>query len=227
LFGSRAALLALAVPLAGLLLHRNVRELLIGLVPGLRELVEPCPSLCVGSVVARCWLRFRAARCRGHANVALPRGVALPCGSCPPGRRRSGGSAVLAKVVDVGHHRVVREAELSTGVHRGVPLHELPPSKWLGSAGLEGKVGEVVGGEPEMLLRWVWPQHADDHLVREGSGESFTPRSPRQDVGTRWPGEGTPGDGLYRPGVDEAEGAEAQGGPRGQRDHAAVHPICW
>jgi hypothetical protein len=25
----------------------------------------------------------------------------------------------------------------------------------------------------------------------------------------KWPGEGAPGDGLHRPGVDEAEGAEA------------------
>jgi hypothetical protein len=34
-----------------------------------------------------------------------------------------------------------------------------------------------------------------------------------------------PGDGLCRPSVDEVEGAEAQGDPRGQRDPAAVHPI--
>jgi hypothetical protein len=78
-----------------------------------------------------------------------------------------------------------------------------------------------------LLLRWVWPQHADDRLVHEASDESFTPRSSRQDVGTRWSGEGTPDDGLRQPGVDEAEGAKAQGGPRGQRDPAAVHPIRW
>jgi hypothetical protein len=113
------------------------------------------------------------------------------------------------------------------GVHRGVPLHELPPSKRLGSTCQEGEVGEVVGDEPKTPLRWVWPQHGDDHLVREASDESFTSRSPRQDDGTRWPGKGTPGDGLRRPNVDEAEGAEAQGGPRGQRDPAAVHPIRW
>jgi hypothetical protein len=99
-------------------------------------------------------------------------------------------------------------------VHHGVPLHELPPSKWLGSACLKGEVGEVVGGGPKTLLCWVWPQHADDRLVREASDESFTFRNPCQDIGTRWPGEGTPSDGLRRPGVDEAEGAEAQGGPR-------------
>jgi hypothetical protein len=128
------------------------------------------------------------------------------------------------QVVDVGCHRVVREAGLSTGVHRGVLLHELPTSKELSSACLEGKVGEVVGGDPKMLLHWVWPQHADDRLVREASDESLVSRSPRQDVGARWPGEGTPGDGLRWPGVDEAEGAEAQGCPRG-RDPAAVHPI--
>jgi hypothetical protein len=67
-----------------------------------------------------------------------------------------------------------------------------------------GEVGEVVGGEPKTLLCWVWPQHADDRLVREASDESFTSRSPCQDVGTRWPDEGTPGDGLRQPGVDEA-----------------------
>jgi hypothetical protein len=57
--------------------------------------------------------------------------------------------------------------------------------------------------------------------------ESFVSRSPHQDVGTRWPGEGTPGDGLRWSGVDEAEGAKAQGGPKGQRDPAAIHPIRW
>jgi hypothetical protein len=51
------------------------------------------------------------------------------------------------------------------GVHRGVPLHELPPSLRLGPASLEGKVGEVVGCEPKMLMCWVWPQHVDDRLV--------------------------------------------------------------
>jgi hypothetical protein len=76
-----------------------------------------------------------------------------------------------------------------------------------------------------MLLRWVWPQHADDGLIREASDESLTSRGPHQDIGTRRPGEGTPGYGLRRPGVDEAEGAEAQSGPRSQRDPAAVHPI--
>jgi hypothetical protein len=43
----------------------------------------------------------------------------------------------------------------------------------------------------------------------------------------RRPGEGAPGDGLRRPGVDEAEGAEVQRGPRSQRDAAAAHPIHW
>jgi hypothetical protein len=41
---------------------------------------------------------------------------------------------------------------LSTGVHGGVPLHELPPGERLGSAFLEGKVGEVVCGEPKTFL---------------------------------------------------------------------------
>jgi hypothetical protein len=101
------------------------------------------------------------------------------------------------------------------------------PSQRLGPASLEGKVSEVVGGEPKMLLRWVWPQHADDRLVRQASDESLASRSPYQDVGARWSGEGTPSDGLRRPGVDEADGAKAQSGPRGQRDPATVHPIRW
>jgi hypothetical protein len=50
---------------------------------------------------------------------------------------------------------------------------------------------EVVGGEPKTLLRWVWPQHGNDRLVREASDKRRASRSPGQDVGTRWPGEGT------------------------------------
>jgi hypothetical protein len=64
-----------------------------------------------------------------------------------------------------------------------------------------------------MLLCWVWPQHGLDRLVREASDEHCASHRTRQDVGTGWLGEGTPGNGLCRPGVDEAEGAEAQGGP--------------
>jgi hypothetical protein len=36
-----------------------------------------------------------------------------------------------------------------------------------------------------MLLRWVWPQHADDDLVPKASDESLASRSPRWDIGTR------------------------------------------
>jgi hypothetical protein len=61
------------------------------------------------------------------------------------------------KAVNVGRHRVVCEAGLSTGVHCSVPLHELPPAQRSISAGLEGEVGEVVGGKPKTLLCWVWP----------------------------------------------------------------------
>jgi hypothetical protein len=78
-----------------------------------------------------------------------------------------------------------------------------------------------------MLLCWVWPQHVDDDVVRETSDESLASRSPHEDIGTRRPGEGAPGDGLRRPGVDKAEGAETQGGPRSQRDPATIHPIHW
>jgi hypothetical protein len=100
-----------------------------------------------------------------------------------------------------------------------------PPAQRFVYAGLEGEVGEVVGGKPKTLLHWVWLQHADDGLFREASGESLASRSPHLDIGTRRPGEGASGDGLHRPGVDEAEVAEAQSGPRSQRDPAAVHPI--
>jgi hypothetical protein len=72
LFGNRVALPSLVVALSGLLLHRNVLrrlsveglwvhpqllvkdgQLLVELAPGLRKLVEPCPSLGVGGAVAR------------------------------------------------------------------------------------------------------------------------------------------------------------------------------
>jgi hypothetical protein len=111
-------------------------------------------------------------------SVALARGVVPPRSQCPPERCRSGHGAGHMQLVDVGHHRVVQEARLSTGVRRGVLLHELPPNKGLGSTCLEGEVGEVVGGKPKMLLCWVWPQHADDRLVREASDEIFTSRIP-------------------------------------------------
>jgi hypothetical protein len=135
-------------------------------------------------------------------------------GLCPLSRRRPGGCAGRAEAVNVGRHRVVREAGLCTGVHCGVSLHELPSSQRSVTASLEGEVGEVVGGEPKTLLCWVSPQHADDDVVREASDEGLAPCSPREDIGARRSGEGAPSDGLHQPGVDEAEGVEAQGGPR-------------
>jgi hypothetical protein len=48
---------------------------------------------------------------------------------------------------------------------------------------------------------------------------------PRVDIGARRPDEGGAGDGLRWPGVDEAEGAEAQHGRMSQRDPTAIHPI--
>jgi hypothetical protein len=51
-------------------------------------------------------------------------------GPFPLNRRRPRGSAGREDDVNVGRHRVVREAGLSTGVHCGVPLHELPPAQW-------------------------------------------------------------------------------------------------
>jgi hypothetical protein len=50
-------------------------------------------------------------------------------------------------------------------VHCSVSLHELPLAQRSVSTGLEGEVGEVVGGEPKTLLCWVWPQHADDDVA--------------------------------------------------------------
>jgi hypothetical protein len=77
----------------------------------------------------------------------------------------------------------------------------------------------VVGGEPKTLLCWVWPQH------REASDECLACHSPREDIGASRLVEGSAGDGLHRSGVNEAEGAKVQGGPRSQRDPATVHPI--
>jgi hypothetical protein len=57
-------------------------------------------------------------------------------------------------------------------------------------------------------LCWVWPQHADDDITREASDEGIKCCSLREDIGARRPTEGTAGDGLHRPGVDEAEGAK-------------------
>jgi hypothetical protein len=78
-----------------------------------------------------------------------------------------------------------------------------------------------------MLLCCVWPQHYHDRIARETSDKHRASRCPRRDVVTGWPGEGTPGNGLCWPGVDEAEGAEAQGGPKGQKNPAALYPIRW
>jgi hypothetical protein len=144
LFSSGASI---TVPLMGLALHQHALcrlsfawlgfqaelsvlkgQLLIELVPCLREFVEPRVPLVVGAVVVRCWLRFRAARCGGHADVALPCGVVTSRGPCPQSRRRPRGCAGHAEAANVGCHRVIWEAGLSTGVYRSVPLHELPPS---------------------------------------------------------------------------------------------------
>jgi hypothetical protein len=83
-----------------------------------------------------------------------------------------------------------------------------PPAQRSVSTGLEGKVGEVVGGKPKTLLCRVWPQHADDDVVREASNEGLARRSPRKDIGVRRPAEGTAGNGLHWPGADEAKGAK-------------------
>jgi hypothetical protein len=160
LIGSRTALTPVAIPLTVPLLHGDVLcrssvvglgihaqllvkkgQLLVELAPHLRELVEPRPSPGVGGAVARSRLRFGAARCRGPADIAFSRGVMLSRGLCPLSRHRPRGGAGCAEVVDVARHRVVREAGLSTGVHRGVPLHELPQAS--GSSPLAWKARSV------------------------------------------------------------------------------------
>jgi hypothetical protein len=114
LVGSRTALASVAIPLTGFLLHRDVLcmlsvaglgihaqllvkkgQLLIELVPRLRELVESWPPLGVGGAVARSRLRFGAARCEGHADVAFPPGIVSLRGPRPPSRRT--GAAPVAQ----------------------------------------------------------------------------------------------------------------------------------
>jgi hypothetical protein len=73
--------------------------------------------------------------------MTFPRGVMMSRGSCPPSHRRHRGNTSRVEVVDVGRHRVVREAGLSLGVHRGVPLHELPQAS--GSSPLSWKARSV------------------------------------------------------------------------------------
>jgi hypothetical protein len=101
-------------------------QLFVELALSLRKFVESRLSLGVSGAVTRCQLRVRAARGRCYADVALARGVVPPHGRCPPDHRRAGGGVGRAQVVDIGRHRVVWEAGLSAGVHRGVPFHELP-----------------------------------------------------------------------------------------------------
>jgi hypothetical protein len=96
---------------------------------------------CRWASATRSWLRFGPARCRGHTDVAFPRGVMLSCGPRPPSHRRPRGGIGRAEVVDVGRHWVIREARLSMGVHHGVPLHELPQAS--GSSPLAWKARSV------------------------------------------------------------------------------------
>jgi hypothetical protein len=157
-----------------------------------------------------------------HSRV----GVMTSRGPCPPSRHTPRGYAGRAEAINIGRHRVDREARRPWGyiaVYRS--MNSLQPSgpsllAW------KGEVGEVIGGEPKTLLHWVWPQHADDDVTREASDESLTHRSPCEDIGARRPAEGTAGNGLHRPGVDEAERAEVQCGPGSHRDPAPIHPIC-
>jgi hypothetical protein len=113
-------------------------QLFIELALGLRKFVEPRPSLGVGGVLTQCWLRVRAARGRCHADVALTRGVVLPRSRCPPERRGSRQGAGHMQVVDVGHHRVVRQAGLSRGYI--TVYHSMnSPNKRLSSACLKAR----------------------------------------------------------------------------------------
>jgi hypothetical protein len=118
------------------------------------------------------------------------------------------GQRGCAEAVDIGHHRVSGGWAVHGGTLRCTTPLTAPP-QWSVSAGLEGEVGEVVGSDPKTLLRWVWPQQADDDVVREASDEGLASRSPREDIEARRSGEGAPSDGLHRPSVDKAEGAKA------------------
>jgi hypothetical protein len=125
LFGGWAVLLPLAVPLTGLLLHRDILcrlsvaglwiqpqllvkdvQLFVELALGLREFIELRLSLVFGGAVARCRLRVRASRGRCHADVALTRGVTLPRGWHPLERRKAGCGTSRKLVIDVGRHRI-------------------------------------------------------------------------------------------------------------------------
>jgi hypothetical protein len=147
--------------------------------------------------VARSRLRFEAARCGGHADVAFPCGVMSPRGSCPPSHCRPRGGAGSAEVVDVGRHRVVWEAGLSTGVYHGVSLHELHPAQWFVSAGLEGKVGEVVGVEPKCSCVGFGP-----NMPMMTSSEKPRTKASRPAAAVRTLGRG--GRAKVRPATDSA-----------------------
>jgi hypothetical protein len=60
------------------------------------------------------------------------------------------------------------------GVNGGVPLHELPLSKRLGSACLEGEIGEVIVDEHKTLLCWFCPNMA--MIVSPEKPQTNTPR---------------------------------------------------
>jgi hypothetical protein len=109
-------------------------------------------------------------------------------------------------------------------VYRSMNPPPLPAQRFV-STGLEGEVGEVVGGELKTLLRGFGPNMLMMTSSEKPRMKASHPRSSCEDIGMRRPGEGAPGDGLSRPGVDEAEGAEMQGGLRSQRDPATVHLI--
>jgi hypothetical protein len=131
-------------------------QLLVELVLGLREFVKPHHRW-----ASAAWWRGAGSESellKADATQTLHSRVGSHCRAVCVLRVIAGPEAAgRAQVVDVGRHRVVREAGLSMGVHRGTPLHELPPSKRLSSACLEGEVGEVVGCEPKTLLRWIRP----------------------------------------------------------------------
>jgi hypothetical protein len=99
-----------------------------------------------------------------------------------------------------------------TGTWRGT-VPRTRPGRWLIFDGLEGEVSDVIGREPEALLRWVRPQHGRQRVARNATDEHNTPCRCRQCGGLHGSGEDVPDDGLRRPSVDEAGGAEQHGSP--------------
>ena len=119
---------------------------------------------------------------------------------------------------------IVRQARQALRVHGLVASGELVPGKRLFTASLEGEGGDGVGDEAETFLRWVWPQHGRQMVVRHTEDERRRSRRNGRCVERFEVVENGPDDELHRLGVDEVEGAEAQSGVGNQRGSEVGHP---